>query len=468
MPTLQPSPIVISRVLPQSAAEAAGFRVGDRLVAIGATSIDRTSRPLDASLVAIRTAMKGTASQGTSFKGTSTPNPAAGVAEGPGTSPYDSADATASPTTTAAAPAATGTGERLRRKRASPPPPPPFAATVDRGGATVRLSLPAERLASATAAADGRLGIELSQRPSPGTVVTRVKLPPREAASRATEAVGRDTGAIVSTLRGALGSLLPSATAGGEGGATLQGPLGIARMGGELASSDALRLLEFGAVLSLNLAVFNSLPLPGLDGWQMAILAAESAAGRRLPEDAKEGANAVATLLFLAIFARVLAADLGVGSLAGSVVASPSDALAPLAATLREVGPSVALGLLLAQTIKAVRGGGSGDEAEPLGSSSVSARDRRNRKARSRRRGRGTTDRRNGAGGADRRGRARPAPRRGAGGSSAQEPSTGLWQQLRWRAPEDRRDDRPGRTVGRRRASEGDAKRRRWWQRRAE
>ena len=38
---------------------------------------------------------------------------------------------------------------------------------------------------------------------------------------------------------------------------------------GDLAAADAFSLLEFGALLSLNLAVFNSLPLPGLDGWQV-------------------------------------------------------------------------------------------------------------------------------------------------------------------------------------------------------
>ena len=109
-------------------------------------------------------------------------------------------------------------------------------------------------------------------------------MPPRPVASRrrhsrATIAVAEDGRSILSGVTRALGSLLPGGGAGGAGagaggaggGAVLQGPLGIARMGGELASTDALRLLEFGAILSLNLAVFNSLPLPGLDGYQVCL-----------------------------------------------------------------------------------------------------------------------------------------------------------------------------------------------------
>jgi len=75
-------------------------------------------------------------------------------------------------------------------------------------------------------------------------------------------------------------------------------------MGGELAATDALRLLEFGALLSLNVAVLNSLPLTGLDGWQLSLLAIEAAIRRPLPESFKETFNALAGVLFLVAFSR--------------------------------------------------------------------------------------------------------------------------------------------------------------------
>ena len=61
--------------------------------------------------------------------------------------------------------------------------------------------------------------------------------------------VARDTRLIVSAVRGALASLLPGSSAGDVSAGGLQGPLGIAQVGAQLASTDALRLLEFGAVL---------------------------------------------------------------------------------------------------------------------------------------------------------------------------------------------------------------------------
>ncbi|CAN0389586.1 unnamed protein product, partial [Phaeothamnion confervicola] len=41
-------------------------------------------------------------------------------------------------------------------------------------------------------------------------------------------------------------------------------------------------LLQFAAVISVNLAVINSLPVPGLDGGQMAFLVVELLEGKRM------------------------------------------------------------------------------------------------------------------------------------------------------------------------------------------
>ncbi len=69
---------------------------------------------------------------------------------------------------------------------------------------------------------------------------------------------------------------------GGGGGAATSdepaftGPVGIASQTGELVDEAGWRpLIELGALLSLNLAIFNALPIPMLDGGRAAIIFVE-------------------------------------------------------------------------------------------------------------------------------------------------------------------------------------------------
>jgi regulator of sigma E protease len=51
----------------------------------------------------------------------------------------------------------------------------------------------------------------------------------------------------------------------------LTGPLGIVTMGGAFVGLSVLRAVMFSVLLSLNLAIFNLLPLPPLDGGKIAL-----------------------------------------------------------------------------------------------------------------------------------------------------------------------------------------------------
>ena len=64
--------------------------------------------------------------------------------------------------------------------------------------------------------------------------------------------------------------------------AQLAGPVGIAQMTGRAARAGFSYLLQFTAFLSLNLAIFNLLPIPGLDGARLAFVLLEGARGRRV------------------------------------------------------------------------------------------------------------------------------------------------------------------------------------------
>lgn len=59
------------------------------------------------------------------------------------------------------------------------------------------------------------------------------------------------------------------------------GPVGIAKMTGEVASYGFSHLLNFAALLSLNLAVINALPLPALDGGRILFVFIEAIRGKK-------------------------------------------------------------------------------------------------------------------------------------------------------------------------------------------
>ncbi|MBF8267497.1 MAG: rane-associated zinc metalloprotease [Dehalococcoidia bacterium] len=69
----------------------------------------------------------------------------------------------------------------------------------------------------------------------------------------------------------------------------MTGPIGIAQMTGEVARVGIMPLLEFTALLSINLAIMNILPIPALDGGRLVFVVLEWVRrGKRIPPE-KEG-----------------------------------------------------------------------------------------------------------------------------------------------------------------------------------
>lgn len=77
----------------------------------------------------------------------------------------------------------------------------------------------------------------------------------------------------------------------------VSGPVGIVEQGAGLVNNNALSLFPFTAIISINLAVINILPLPALDGGQLAFLLVEALRGKPLPNRVQE--NVMQTGLFL-------------------------------------------------------------------------------------------------------------------------------------------------------------------------
>jgi regulator of sigma E protease len=64
--------------------------------------------------------------------------------------------------------------------------------------------------------------------------------------------------------------------------AELSGPIGIAQMAGQAAETGLIPLLNFAALLSLNLGIINLLPVPALDGGHFVGLVVEAVRGKPL------------------------------------------------------------------------------------------------------------------------------------------------------------------------------------------
>ncbi len=87
----------------------------------------------------------------------------------------------------------------------------------------------------------------------------------------------------------------------GTAPADVSGPVGIANMVREASSMGLTSLAHFTAILSLNLAIINLLPIPGLDGGKLMIVLLEKVRGKRLPFEKEAAINLIGFALLIAI-----------------------------------------------------------------------------------------------------------------------------------------------------------------------
>ncbi|MGC8640281.1 MAG: site-2 protease family protein [Isosphaeraceae bacterium] len=90
---------------------------------------------------------------------------------------------------------------------------------------------------------------------------------------------------------------------------SMAGPVGIVNIAYHAASNGLTTLIYFLGLISINLAVINFLPIPPLDGGQMAFLAAEKIRGKPLPDSALVPAMYTGILLILCLFLFVTYQD---------------------------------------------------------------------------------------------------------------------------------------------------------------
>lgn len=78
-------------------------------------------------------------------------------------------------------------------------------------------------------------------------------------------------------------------------------PVKIVEQGAGLAKADGRTLFPFAAIISINLAIINILPLPALDGGQLAFLLIEAVRGKPLPMRFQESVMQTGIFLLLGL-----------------------------------------------------------------------------------------------------------------------------------------------------------------------
>jgi len=105
-------------------------------------------------------------------------------------------------------------------------------------------------------------------------------------------------------------NLISGFFAGQEGVGEVSGPVGIYNMVGSASGMGLAYILAFMALLSINLAVLNILPIPALDGGRIAVIIVESIKGSPIRQDIILKIHQTGFVLLIALMAVVTLHDI--------------------------------------------------------------------------------------------------------------------------------------------------------------
>jgi len=167
--------------------------------------------------------------------------------------------------------------------------------SVDRGGNILSLSgVPRENAPEG----EGALGISFAET---GTV----RYPWYEAPVRGAVATWDSTVSIL----GALADIVKALVVGRQAGVGVTGPIGIVYATKQMSELGIVYLLQFAAILSINLAIVNILPLPALDGGRILFVLIEKIKGTPVREIVEQRVHQVGFFLLLILMAVITVRD---------------------------------------------------------------------------------------------------------------------------------------------------------------
>lgn len=103
--------------------------------------------------------------------------------------------------------------------------------------------------------------------------------------------------------------LLSGLFAGNGVGEAVSGPVGVAVMTGRVAKLGWIYLIQFSAMLSLNLAIFNILPIPALDGGRQLFLIIGKLRGKEVSQKLEQIFHTVGFALLMLLVLVVTVRD---------------------------------------------------------------------------------------------------------------------------------------------------------------
>lgn len=171
--------------------------------------------------------------------------------------------------------------------------------TVERDGDALTIPLTAQSVVRKDQFGnEGRIG-QIGVMPRSGEFV---QLGPLESVAYAADEIWKITGMMVSGI----GQII----SGDRSVKELGGPIKIAKYSGEQLSLGLLPFIGFVALISINLAFINLLPIPGLDGGHLAFYAAEAVRRKPIGPRGQEMAFRVGMALVLGLMVFVTANDI--------------------------------------------------------------------------------------------------------------------------------------------------------------
>lgn len=177
-------------------------------------------------------------------------------------------------------------------------PGEPVPLVVDRAGERVQLTVTPEDRTLESGLRVGKIG---AAGPDPTIHMPRVRQGPVRALAHG----ARQTWDVTALTLDFLGGMVT----GRHSARNIGGPIMIGQMSGRFARAGAEALLYFMAVLSVNLAVLNLLPIPVLDGGHLVFLGAEAVRGRPLSIEARMRATQVGFVFIILLMTWAIGND---------------------------------------------------------------------------------------------------------------------------------------------------------------
>lgn len=119
----------------------------------------------------------------------------------------------------------------------------------------------------------------------------------------------KTTFVLIFAILAAFYQLLKSLFTGGGVSADVAGPVGIAVLTGQVARMGLIYVMQFAAMLSINLAIINFLPFPALDGGRVLFLFIEKLKGKPVRRELEALIHNIGFILLMALILLITFKD---------------------------------------------------------------------------------------------------------------------------------------------------------------